>query len=118
MPILEFRDERNRYEWVGSFEDRLLAKNAGFCWDGLNKVWYTYDESTAYKLKEYIVSNEPSISNSSDPDTVSSYAIESDFYPPVLKGCPIVIIKELVLIICETGIQPFYLTGWVAGRQL
>ena len=55
MPILEFCDARNRYEWVGSYEDRLLAKNAGFRWDGLNKVWYTYEESTAYKLREYMV---------------------------------------------------------------
>ena len=83
MPILEFRDERNRYEWVGSYEDRLLAKNAGFHWDGLNKVWYTYEESTAYKLREYMVNKEPNEIDLSDPDISASYAIESNFFPPV-----------------------------------
>ena len=83
MPILEFCDARNRYEWVGSYEDRLLAKNAGFRWDGLNKVWYTYEESTAYKLREYMVNREPEEIDLSDPDISASYAIESNFFPPV-----------------------------------
>ena len=86
MPILEFRDERNRYEWVGSYEDRLLAKNAGFRWDGLNKVWYTYEESTAYKLREYMVNREPEEIDLSDPDVAASYAIDSGFYPPAPEG--------------------------------
>lgn len=86
MPILEFRDERNRYEWIGSFEDRLLAKNAGFRWDGLNKVWYTYEESDAYKLREYMVNREPEEIDLSDPDIAASYATESDFFPPVPEG--------------------------------
>lgn len=83
MPILEFRDDRNRYEWVGRYEDRLIAKEAGFFWDGLNKVWYTYDESIAFRLKEYMVNKEPEDIDVSDPDIAASYATESEFYPPV-----------------------------------
>jgi len=40
-----------------SFDDRHIAKDAGFKWDSNQKKWYTHDISTAYQLKQYAVDN-------------------------------------------------------------
>ena len=74
----------NRWEWQGSFEERFLAKNAGFRWESLNKVWYTYDDSVAYKLKDYIVDEAKPVDV---PESVrDSYAVDTEFLPPAPEG--------------------------------
>lgn len=76
----------NRWEWQGTFEERLIAKNAGFRWESLNKVWYTYDDATAYKLKEYIVEEmKVDIDNVAEA-AKPSYAVDTEFMPPAPEG--------------------------------
>ena len=76
----------NRWEWQGTFEERLLAKNAGFRWESLNKVWYTYDDATAYKLKDYIVEEMKVDVDSIVEGAKDSYAVDTDFMPPAPEG--------------------------------
>lgn len=75
-----------RWEWQGTFEERLIAKNAGFHWESLNKVWYTYDDSTAYKLKDYIVEEMSIDTQNLSEDAKPSYAVDTEFMPPVPEG--------------------------------
>ncbi len=43
----------NRFEWKGTYEERLIPKNAGWKWDPDKRVWYTTILDYASKLKGY-----------------------------------------------------------------
>lgn len=91
MAVLKFIEKRNRWEWKGSFEERTIAKEAGFFWDGLNKVWYTNDDRKARKLDKYIVVDLPP--DTTDVNTLdkanpayASYALTSDIEVEAPEG--------------------------------
>ena len=79
----ELRRENNRWVWRGTFEDRFLPKDAGFTWNGLEKVWYTYDDNKALLLSDYMLDTSKAVDTSIKP---ASYATDTDFYPPCPDG--------------------------------
>ena len=85
MPTL--KKEHNRWEWHGTFDERIIAKNAGFFWDGLNRVWYTEDDDKANLLSQYKVCDEAHISHAIEfeptAESAPSYATTSEYMPPV-----------------------------------
>ena len=85
MAKLKLNKTNGRWEWTGTFEERIYPKEAGFRWDSLNKVWYTYDNYNASQLNRFKVVDEDEVREI--PDCMkSSYATESDSVYPAPDG--------------------------------
>lgn len=84
----ELRKEHNRWEWHGTFDERIIAKNAGFYWDGLNRVWYTEDDDKANLLSQYKVEDDRRVAVEFEPtpESAPSYATTTDYIPPSPEG--------------------------------
>lgn len=55
------RHDDGKYIWAGTFEERLLPKEAKFRWDPTNKRWWTANADHAHALIKY-----------ADPDTAAA----------------------------------------------
>ncbi len=53
MPSLIWNYKRERYEWIGGFGDRDIAKAAGLQWDAVATRWWTVFDHVAERLAEY-----------------------------------------------------------------
>jgi len=51
--IIKLTLRRDRFEMICHFDNRYIPKDAGFRWDGDNKVWYTEDAGIASGLLKY-----------------------------------------------------------------
>lgn len=52
MARVTYNSARGRFEFVGSYEERMLPKNAGFHWDPDARRWWTKDIDKAGKLSK------------------------------------------------------------------
>lgn len=79
-----------RFEAISSYEEKDIAKSAGFLWDKANKVWYTSDAKTALKLKEYAdtacLLTLVEVAEKAHKDLAASHAATSDLAVPAPDG--------------------------------
>lgn len=50
---LTYIEPDNVFVFVGRYEDRQVAKDAGFRWDAQNKRWFTAEPKNALRLRQY-----------------------------------------------------------------
>ena len=52
-PVMHYYTREKRWEITVSFDDHLIAKNAGFFWHAKNRAWCTTSAKRAVKLIRY-----------------------------------------------------------------
>lgn len=93
IPRIEYNEAEDYFFFVGSFDDKDIAKNAGFRWNSAKKEWWTNDTSIAEILYNYIDPTDEKTKSVLDSridnrnETLNqSRAEASDFEAPVPDG--------------------------------
>lgn len=86
MASLTYSTNLARFVWAGTFEERLLPKQAGFRWDPERKMWWTSFVETAAKLAKYADASASSKINGHQETVASSRATDADIEIPAPDG--------------------------------
>lgn len=90
MPTLTYTEQKNFVFQNLSYDDRFIAKNAGFRWNPTAKQWYATDINSVEKVKNYCdekaITAIESIKNEKIVEIESSRAIDNNIEFPAPNG--------------------------------
>ncbi len=52
-PLCDWNVEKERFEWIGAFDENYIAKDARFRWSRSCKLWYTSEARFAAALRKF-----------------------------------------------------------------